>query len=164
MVRWDESHLFREREVEKEDTTVRAVTSLIVNVAIRANAPPRMSAVYLLKLLIHMGRYEKWQLNRVCHKEAQKAQKILSVMPFGCYTQLGDGFMIYIQIPKDNDAVGFLTLAKSGTTVLCLPENTYGVSSEHLTLLRRKRIPFKKLEIGTVRIPKPMQDYLTLKF
>ena len=70
--------------------------------------------------------------------------------------------MIYIQIPKDNNAVGFLALARSGASVLCLPENTYGVSSEHLTLLRRKRISFKKLKTNTVRIPKPMQDYLTL--
>ena len=62
--------------------------------------------------------------------------------------------MIYIQIPKDNNAVGFLALAKSGTSVLCLPDNTYGVSSKHLTLLRRKRIPFKKLESNTVRLPR----------
>jgi len=63
--------------------------------------------------------------------------------------------MIYIQIPKNDNAVGFLVLAKSGTSVLCLPENTYGVALEHLTLLRRKRIPFKKLESNTVRLPRP---------
>ena len=63
--------------------------------------------------------------------------------------------MIYIQIPKDNNALGFLTLAKSGTSVLCLPENTYGVSRKHLTLLRRKHIPFKKLKTNTVRMPNP---------
>ena len=67
--------------------------------------------------------------------------------------------MIYIQIPKDDNAVGFLALAKSGTSVLCLPENTYGVSSEHLTLLRRKRIPFKKLESNTVRLPRPSRAH-----
>ena len=78
MVRRDEPHLFCEWEVEKEDTTVRAIASLIVNVAIRTNAPPRMPAVYFIELLIHMGRYEKWQLNRVCHKEAQKAQKLFA--------------------------------------------------------------------------------------
>ena len=71
--------------------------------------------------------------------------------------------MIYIQIPEDNDAIGFLTLAKSGTSVLCLPENTYGVSSKHLTLLRRKRIPFKKLKPHTVRLPKPTEDYFKLE-
>ena len=72
--------------------------------------------------------------------------------------------MIYIQLLKDDNAVGFLTLAKSRTPVLCLPEDTYGVSTEHLKLLRRKRIPFKKVDSKTVRLPKPLQDYLTLKF
>ena len=67
--------------------------------------------------------------------------------------------MIYIQIPKDDNAVGFLALAKSGTSVLCLPENTYGVSSKHLTLLRRKRIPFKRLESDAVRLPKPSRPH-----
>ena len=67
--------------------------------------------------------------------------------------------MIYIQIPKNDNAVGFLALAKSGTTVLCLPENIYGVSCEHLTLLRRKRIPFKRLESNTVRLPKPSRPH-----
>ena len=55
--------------------------------------------------------------------------------------------MIYIQIPKDDNAVGFLALAKSGASVLCLPGNTYGVSSEHLTLLRTKAHSFQEIEI-----------------
>lgn len=63
--------------------------------------------------------------------------------------------MIYIQIAEKHNAVGFLALAKSGTSVLCLPENTYGVVPEHLTLLKRKRIPFKKLQSSTVRLPHP---------
>ena len=67
--------------------------------------------------------------------------------------------MIYIQIPKDDNAIGFLTLAKSGTSVLCLPEETYGVLPEHLKLLRRKRIPFKKLESSTVRLPRPSRPH-----
>ena len=67
--------------------------------------------------------------------------------------------MIYIQIPEENNAVGFLALAKSGTSVLCLPENTYGVTLEHLTLLRRKRIPFKELESNTVRLPRPSRPH-----
>ena len=61
--------------------------------------------------------------------------------------------MIYIQIPKEHNALGLLALAKSGPPVLCLPENTYGVISEHLRVLRQKRIPFKKLE--KVRMPEP---------
>src|SRR5262245_20201180 len=52
MVRRNEAHLFGECEVEIEDTTVRAITSLIVDVPVRANVAPGMSAVYLLELLI----------------------------------------------------------------------------------------------------------------
>jgi len=52
VVERDEAHLFGEREVEIDDTTVRAITSLIVDVPVRANVAPGMSAVYLLKLLI----------------------------------------------------------------------------------------------------------------
>jgi hypothetical protein len=62
--------------------------------------------------------------------------------------------IIYIQIPEKHDGAGFLALAKSGTAVICLPENTYGVQREHLTLLRKKRIPFKKLENSKVHVPK----------
>jgi hypothetical protein len=63
--------------------------------------------------------------------------------------------MIFIQIPEEHDALGFLVLAKSGIPVSCLPQNTYGVASEHLKVLKQKHIPFKKLETSTVRIPKP---------
>ena len=63
--------------------------------------------------------------------------------------------MIYIQIPKKHGAIGFLELAKSGISVLCLPENTYGVSKEHLELLKQKNIPFKKLEASRIPIPRP---------
>src|ERR1041385_5065452 len=52
VVERDEAHLFGEREVEIDDTTVRAITSLIVDVSVRANVAPGMSTVYLLKLLI----------------------------------------------------------------------------------------------------------------
>ena len=61
--------------------------------------------------------------------------------------------MIYIQIPEEHDAIGFLELAKSGSPVRCLPENSYGVLDEHLRLLRRKRIPFKELKTNNVRLP-----------
>src|SRR5687768_17093043 len=68
MVRGDQTHLFGERKVEIEDTTMRAVASLIVDITIRANVPPRMSAVYFLELLIHSL------------KEAPKAQTILFIL------------------------------------------------------------------------------------
>ena len=63
--------------------------------------------------------------------------------------------MIYIQLSEKHDAKGFLLLAKSGFSVVCLPENTYGVRDEHLKLLRRKRINFKKLDASKIRMPKP---------
>ncbi len=62
--------------------------------------------------------------------------------------------MIYIRIPEKHDAAGFLTLAKSGVAVTCLPENTYGVCPEHVKLLKRMRIPFKKLDVGRIRLRK----------
>lgn len=67
--------------------------------------------------------------------------------------------MIYIQIPEEHDAIGFLALAKSGSPVLCLAENSYGVSSEHLNLLNSKRIPFKKLDANHVPLPRPSQPH-----
>ena len=67
--------------------------------------------------------------------------------------------MIYIQIPEEHDAVGFLALAKSGTPVLCLAENSYGVSNEHLSLLDSKQIPFKKLEASSFPLPCPSQPH-----
>lgn len=67
--------------------------------------------------------------------------------------------MIYIQIPEEHDAVGFLALAKSGIPVSCLPENSYGVANEHLTLLNSKQIPFTKLETNNLPVPRPSQPH-----
>jgi len=67
--------------------------------------------------------------------------------------------MIYIQIPEEHDAIGFLELAKSGSPVSCLPQNSYRVSDEHIRLLRRKHIPFKTLEANTIRLPKPSRPH-----
>ena len=63
--------------------------------------------------------------------------------------------MIYIRIPEKHDAVGFVALAKSGTPVSCLPQNSYGVQQEHLKILKRKKIPFKRLEAKDIPLPKP---------
>lgn len=63
--------------------------------------------------------------------------------------------MTYIHIPEQYDARGFLLLAKSGAPVRCLPDNTYGVLPEHLKLLKRQKIPFKKLAAKNVRLPNP---------
>lgn len=62
--------------------------------------------------------------------------------------------MIYIQIPEKHDAVGFLTMAKSGTAIACLPENSYGVQPEHIRLLKRVGIPFRKLSTRSIRLRK----------
>ena len=62
--------------------------------------------------------------------------------------------MIYVQIPEKHDAKGFLLLAKSGIPVSCLAGNIYGVTPEHIRLLKRKQIPFKKLSAKSVHLPK----------
>lgn len=62
--------------------------------------------------------------------------------------------MSYIQIPEKYDARGFLLLAKSGAPVSCLPDNIYGVTPDHIKLLKRKKIPFKKLAAKNVHLPK----------
>ena len=62
--------------------------------------------------------------------------------------------MIYVQIPEKHDAKGFLLLAKSGAPVNCLPGNIYGVTPEHVKILKRKRIPFKKLPAKSIHLPK----------
>jgi len=62
--------------------------------------------------------------------------------------------MIYVRIPEKHDAKGFLLLAKSGVPVSCLPGNIYGVALEHVKILKRKRIPFKKLPAKSVHLPK----------
>jgi hypothetical protein len=63
--------------------------------------------------------------------------------------------MIYIRIPEKEDAVGFLALAKSGIPVSCLSQNTYGVQQEHLRILKRRKISFKRLDAKDVHPPKP---------
>ena len=61
--------------------------------------------------------------------------------------------MVYIQIPEKYDAAGFLTLAKSGTPIHCLADSIYGVRPDHIKILKRKRIPFKKLDAKNVHLP-----------
>ena len=63
--------------------------------------------------------------------------------------------MIYIQIPERHRADAFLLLVKSGYSVVCLAGKIYGVREEHLKFLKRKRIPFKKLDASKIRIPEP---------
>jgi hypothetical protein len=65
-----------------------------------------------------------------------------------------DIHMTYIQIPEKHDAEGFLLLAKSGAPLTCLPDNIYGVTPEHIKLLKRRKIPFKTLSAKRVRLPK----------
>jgi hypothetical protein len=62
--------------------------------------------------------------------------------------------MTYIQIREKYDAEAFLLLARSGASVTCLPDNIYGVIPDHLKILKRKKIPFKRLPAKSVRLPK----------
>ena len=64
--------------------------------------------------------------------------------------------MIYIQIPEARRPDALLILIKSGFPIVCLAGKTYGVRDEHLKILKRKRIPFKKLSPGKIRIPEPI--------
>ena len=63
--------------------------------------------------------------------------------------------MIYIQISDNRRADALLILVKSGLPVVCLAGKTYGVREEHLKILKRRRIPFKKLDTSKVRMPEP---------
>jgi hypothetical protein len=63
--------------------------------------------------------------------------------------------MIYIQIPEQHRSDAFVLLLKSGFSVVCLAGKIYGVREEHLKVLKRKRIPFKKLDASKIRIPEP---------
>lgn len=63
--------------------------------------------------------------------------------------------MIYIQIPEAHRTDALLMLVKSGLSVVCLPQKRYGVREEHLKILKRKRIPFKKLDTSKIPMPKP---------
>ena len=60
---------------------------------------------------------------------------------------------MYVQIPEKHDAKGFLLLAKSGAPVSCLAGNIYGVLTEHIKLLKRHKVPFKKLPAKSVHLP-----------
>ena len=62
--------------------------------------------------------------------------------------------MIYIQLSEKVDAKGLMVLIKSGYSILCLPENIYGVRTEHLKVLKAKKIPFKILNAHEVPMPK----------
>ncbi|MGH9429529.1 MAG: hypothetical protein ACRD2L_24855 [Terriglobia bacterium] len=62
--------------------------------------------------------------------------------------------MTFIQIAERHDAEGFLALAKSGLPVSCLPKNTYGVQPEHIKILKRMKISFKKLGAQQIRLRK----------
>jgi len=75
----------------------------------------------------------------------------LDIVVQSSYFEIG---MIYVRIPEKHDAKGFLLLAKSGAPVNCLSDNTYGVTPEHIKILKRKRIPFKKLTAKNVRLPR----------
>lgn len=63
--------------------------------------------------------------------------------------------MTYIQIPAAYRTDALLILVKSGSPIVCLPQKRYGVQEEHLNILKRRRIPFKKLDASKIRMPEP---------
>jgi hypothetical protein len=69
-------------------------------------------------------------------------------------SSIQDTSVVYIQIPEASDAAAFVVLAKSGGAVTCLPEIVYGVQPEHLRILRRRHVPFKKIDVKKIRLPK----------
>ena len=62
--------------------------------------------------------------------------------------------MVFVQIREKHDGKGFLLLAKSGSPIICLPDNVYGVGKEHLKLLKREKVSYKRLPAHSVRLPK----------
>jgi len=63
--------------------------------------------------------------------------------------------VIYIQIPETHRTDALLMLVKRGLPIVCLPQKRYGVGEEHLKILKRKRIPFRKLDTSKIPMPKP---------
>ena len=63
--------------------------------------------------------------------------------------------MTYIQIPAAFRADALLLLVKSGFPIVCLPQKKYGVHEEHLNILKRKGIPFRKLDPSKIRMAEP---------
>lgn len=56
--------------------------------------------------------------------------------------------MLYIQIPEKYATKGFYTLITEGTkygSIQSLPGHIYIVNKEQIQILKRKRIPFKKI-------------------
>jgi hypothetical protein len=53
--------------------------------------------------------------------------------------------MEYIQIPQEYNARGLYLLMTHSPTK-CLPNNIYVVNKEQMKLLRRKKVPFKKVD------------------
>src|SRR5215813_4996893 len=112
MIGGDQPHLFGKWKIEKEDTTVRAIASLIIDVAIRANVPPGMRPVYLAELLIHRPQTGTKKRSILATKR-HKRHKIfidfrLTDNSGGVLSSTGRNLMIYIQIPEEHDALGFI--------------------------------------------------------
>jgi hypothetical protein len=61
--------------------------------------------------------------------------------------------MIYIQISERNRARALLLMLGGGFAVICLAGKIYGVGESHISFLKRKHIPFKKLKPSHIRLP-----------
>ena len=62
--------------------------------------------------------------------------------------------MEYVQISDTHNARALWLLFTHSPTK-CFPKNIYAVSKEQLRILKRKGIPFKKVEMSKMEFPTP---------
>jgi|GEM_PF-5198533 len=62
--------------------------------------------------------------------------------------------MEYIQIPPEYNAQALWLLFTHSPTK-CFPSNIYSVSIEQIQILKRKKIPFKKVDMHQIHFPTP---------
>src|ERR1041384_1652165 len=122
MIGGDQPHLPGERKIEKEDTTVRAIASLIINVAITANVAPGMLTVYLAELLIHRPQAGTKKRSILATKRHKRHKIFVDFRLTDNYCRVlfstGRNLMTYIQIPEEHNASAFRALATSGPPVV----------------------------------------------
>ena len=62
--------------------------------------------------------------------------------------------MHYIQVPEKHNAEAFYDLMLNGP-VKCLPDNVYVVNEQQIKLLKKKGIPYNKIDPSTLRSTDP---------
>ncbi|MBI3193996.1 MAG: hypothetical protein HYZ34_05930 [Ignavibacteriae bacterium] len=62
--------------------------------------------------------------------------------------------MEYIQVPDEYNARALWLLFTHSPTK-CFPSNIYSASEEQLTVLKTEGIPYKKIDMTKIELPKP---------